>query len=859
MCSQPPDAGPCFEYVPRWFFNAQSAQCEQFSYGSCGGNENNFIDRSTCEIKCMSVHSSMLSGISERCTHARDGGSGKEYNVKWYFNVKNLRCEQFVYKGQGGNDNQFETISDCERVCSPQPASIHPYREAIAANSPASSTASNPPDILLPTSDEESVHDNSLTVVDDETLDYNEELSGTTLVKVTAPVPALSNSVDSPVNVEPSPVPPARVNARPPGTEPSPPAAAQAAKTVVHNEEAHEFPAINTKDQKTRKIYKADPIPAKPDATVNEGFPIVGASPPMAVNYQTGEIKNRASGIRTFHESFGGIVGDDSDLTEIEGQRQRLLHSCPNGLQEIRYADGRPVMCLPGKNQCPDKSVCYFNGVDYFCCPNEEDPYDKHVFGGYDGEEVKHGYKVFGPLNVRRLMDEVPLRVRRMATLSRHRRRATDSMLNTLPDSFNIDSIIAPLRFDDKKPHQVSRAQRMRPKPSPPLHGNPICIEPLIKGDCNSTHLRYYYDRDSDTCRLFYYTGCKGNNNNFGSLVDCQRLCVLGGQRSRSDHRSSFSLPPIPPGNCPDGKSPLGGLTPVLCGNSTESIGCPVGYYCLAGPPDVCCPSGKVEKEDENKSIRFAPKQADVLQASRRAFLSTPKYMCPDASDPILSSNGDPIPCGAGFDGVKLCPKGFYCAIDVEKQTRMCCLLYGTDRFSNEYLMPPYMKRSSANPGDASMRNSELLDGVDSSNSLQATVASINKDSNEFDDMEGDDEEEDGEMAHLMIKPADLPQINEEATISTTESNDKNVIETATEPPAVEETTILKAADDKSVCQIKPSEGRTCREDEQPPRTNLHYFYSPKDRRCKLYFYRGCGGNANRFEKKSDCERLCLH
>uniref|UniRef100_A0A0K0DB36 BPTI/Kunitz inhibitor domain-containing protein n=1 Tax=Angiostrongylus cantonensis TaxID=6313 RepID=A0A0K0DB36_ANGCA len=61
------------------------------------------------------------------------------------------------------------------------------------------------------------------------------------------------------------------------------------------------------------------------------------------------------------------------------------------------------------------------------------------------------------------------------------------------------------------------------------------------------------------------------------------------------------------------------------------------------------------------------------------------------------------------------------------------------------------------------------------------------------------------------------------------------------------------------MCQIKPSEGRTCREDEQPPRTNLHYFYSPKDRRCKLYFYRGCGGNANRFEKKSDCERLCLH
>jgi len=33
---------------------------------------------------------------------------------------------------------------------------------------------------------------------------------------------------------------------------------------------------------------------------------------------------------------------------------------------------GRPVLCLPGMGQCPEKSVCYFNGIDYFCCPNED-------------------------------------------------------------------------------------------------------------------------------------------------------------------------------------------------------------------------------------------------------------------------------------------------------------------------------------------------------------------------------------------------------------------------------------------------------------------------------------------------------
>uniref|UniRef100_A0A1I7X3A6 BPTI/Kunitz inhibitor domain-containing protein n=1 Tax=Heterorhabditis bacteriophora TaxID=37862 RepID=A0A1I7X3A6_HETBA len=73
------------------------------------------------------AHSSVLSQVPERCSFSKDGGFGKGYNVKWqdidiyyfrYFNMRNLRCEQFVYEGQGGNSNQFETLSDCERFCS---------------------------------------------------------------------------------------------------------------------------------------------------------------------------------------------------------------------------------------------------------------------------------------------------------------------------------------------------------------------------------------------------------------------------------------------------------------------------------------------------------------------------------------------------------------------------------------------------------------------------------------------------------------------------------------------------------------------------------------------------------------------
>lgn len=123
--------------------------------------------------------------------------------------------------------------------------------------------------------------------------------------------------------------------------------------------------------------------------------------------------------------------------------------TCPNGLRAMQYSDGRAVMCLPGKNQCPENSVCYFNGMDFFCCPNADDPYDHHVFGGscriahalifvigYDGEEVKHGYK-YAPskLNIRRLKDDPARR--------RLRRQS-----GTIPMAFDMENVNMPLRFD---------------------------------------------------------------------------------------------------------------------------------------------------------------------------------------------------------------------------------------------------------------------------------------------------------------------------------------------------------------------------------------------------------------------------
>ncbi|PSC76067.1 Papilin [Micractinium conductrix] len=52
-CNQPKAVGPCRGRIERWFYNKQSAQCEQFMWGGCKGNKNNFKDQMSCEYACV--------------------------------------------------------------------------------------------------------------------------------------------------------------------------------------------------------------------------------------------------------------------------------------------------------------------------------------------------------------------------------------------------------------------------------------------------------------------------------------------------------------------------------------------------------------------------------------------------------------------------------------------------------------------------------------------------------------------------------------------------------------------------------------------------------------------------------------
>ncbi|GFY14594.1 hypothetical protein TNCV_4827981 [Trichonephila clavipes] len=47
--------GPCSEVHTHYYYNIVSRQCEQFLYGGCKGNKNNFRTKRECEKSCIKL------------------------------------------------------------------------------------------------------------------------------------------------------------------------------------------------------------------------------------------------------------------------------------------------------------------------------------------------------------------------------------------------------------------------------------------------------------------------------------------------------------------------------------------------------------------------------------------------------------------------------------------------------------------------------------------------------------------------------------------------------------------------------------------------------------------------------------
>ena len=52
LCMKPKAEGACNGDYPRWFFDANLGECQEFSYSGCRGNNNRFMTKYECENTC---------------------------------------------------------------------------------------------------------------------------------------------------------------------------------------------------------------------------------------------------------------------------------------------------------------------------------------------------------------------------------------------------------------------------------------------------------------------------------------------------------------------------------------------------------------------------------------------------------------------------------------------------------------------------------------------------------------------------------------------------------------------------------------------------------------------------------------
>ncbi|XP_037499042.1 carboxypeptidase inhibitor SmCI [Rhipicephalus sanguineus] len=118
VCSQRKVVGKCRAAFTRWYFSMVKGACEQFVYGGCGANQNNFHSQTECEAFCQEF-------LKDRCRQPIIPASEKpcKHEVKEYrfgYNQRTEKCEKFLSSTCKENKNNFVTRKKCLEICAKQ-------------------------------------------------------------------------------------------------------------------------------------------------------------------------------------------------------------------------------------------------------------------------------------------------------------------------------------------------------------------------------------------------------------------------------------------------------------------------------------------------------------------------------------------------------------------------------------------------------------------------------------------------------------------------------------------------------------------------------------------------------------------
>ena len=111
-----PDPGPCrpqdpARYFRRYHFNQTSSVCELFLYGGCGGNHNNFENKTDCQAFCGDSappeDKRTATFDAKNCVQSPKHGKCHLSEPRWFFSHWDNICKPYNYSGCGANMNSF--------------------------------------------------------------------------------------------------------------------------------------------------------------------------------------------------------------------------------------------------------------------------------------------------------------------------------------------------------------------------------------------------------------------------------------------------------------------------------------------------------------------------------------------------------------------------------------------------------------------------------------------------------------------------------------------------------------------------------------------------------------------------------